>query len=209
MQDADFDRVLRPGGNCRGKAERQSRRGGKQVAGERSLGDRAEGCMHRDVLLFDGQRAAGGPFAPAESQAPCQAAERRKPPRKQDDPGGFLRSRAGACGPLPPKQADAQTLGRATRIRANPLRKSFASWNDFSAPVLPGWNVRNRTIRADLAAHSRQLPKMTCAIGTTTRRSNGLRHGARTCRAGQTNVIVFGDNGPSEALAIRRNQRRF
>ena len=58
MQDADFDRVLGLGGQCRGKAECQSRRGGKQAAGERSLGDRAEGCMHRDVLLFDGQQTA-------------------------------------------------------------------------------------------------------------------------------------------------------
>ena len=52
MQDADFDRVLGLGGKRRRKAECQPRRGGKQAAGERSLGDRTDGCVHRDVLLL-------------------------------------------------------------------------------------------------------------------------------------------------------------
>ena len=60
MEDADLDGVLGLGGQCRRKAECQSRRRGKQTAGERSRGDRADGCMHRDVLLLtrsDGARA--------------------------------------------------------------------------------------------------------------------------------------------------------
>jgi hypothetical protein len=52
MEDADFNRVLGLGGKRRREAECQSRRGGKQAAGERSLGDRTGGCVHRDVLLL-------------------------------------------------------------------------------------------------------------------------------------------------------------
>jgi hypothetical protein len=40
------------GGKRRRKAECQPRRGGKQAAGERSLGDRTDGYVHRDVLLL-------------------------------------------------------------------------------------------------------------------------------------------------------------
>ena len=103
MQDADFDRVLGPGGKCRGKAECQSRGGGKQVAGERSLGDRAERCVHRDVLLFDGQRNGCAPFASAESQAPCQPGPGPKRLRKQGDLREFVRSGRETWWRLPPK----------------------------------------------------------------------------------------------------------
>jgi hypothetical protein len=47
-----LDRLLGLGGKRRCKAECQPRRGGKQAAGERSLGDRTDGCVHRDVLLL-------------------------------------------------------------------------------------------------------------------------------------------------------------
>src|SRR5262249_11963091 len=60
------------GGTRPGKAKGNPRRGGKQAAGERSLGDRTDGCVHRDVLLLTrGKRSK--PFATPESQAPCQA----------------------------------------------------------------------------------------------------------------------------------------
>ena len=50
MQDADLDRVVGLGGQCRRKAEGETRRGGKPAAAPRSLSDRANGFEHRDVL---------------------------------------------------------------------------------------------------------------------------------------------------------------
>src|SRR6185312_11182071 len=55
-KDADLDRVLGLGRKCRRQAERQSRRGGKQAAAEWSLGDRANRCVHCDVLLLTRNR---------------------------------------------------------------------------------------------------------------------------------------------------------
>ena len=57
MEDADLDGVLRLGGKRCRKAECQSRRGSKEIPGERSL-DRGDGCVHRDVLLFDARQTA-------------------------------------------------------------------------------------------------------------------------------------------------------
>ena len=59
MQDADLDRVLGLGGECRRQGpSAKSRRGGKQAAAERSLGDRANRCVHRDVLLLTRKQTA-------------------------------------------------------------------------------------------------------------------------------------------------------
>ena len=75
MENSDFDRVLGRGGGCRAKPKCQSkserRRGDKPTAGERSLRDRANECLHRDVLLLTPQ-TEGNPFAGMESQAACQ-----------------------------------------------------------------------------------------------------------------------------------------
>jgi len=58
MEDADLDGILRLGAKGRPKAERQSRRGDKEMPGERSHYDRSDGCLHRDVLLFDARQTA-------------------------------------------------------------------------------------------------------------------------------------------------------
>ena len=58
MENSDFDRVLGRGGEAASvpvQPECQSRRGGKPTAGERSLRDRANECLHRDVLLLTPQ----------------------------------------------------------------------------------------------------------------------------------------------------------
>ena len=56
MEDADLDGLLRVGAKRCRKAERQSRRGDKEMPGERSHYDRSDGCLHRDVLLFDARQ---------------------------------------------------------------------------------------------------------------------------------------------------------
>jgi hypothetical protein len=57
----------------RRKAECQSRRGGKQAAGERSLGDCTDGCVHRDVLLLTRGKRLEAVCESLNSQAACQA----------------------------------------------------------------------------------------------------------------------------------------
>ena len=66
-------------GKCRRKAERQARRGGKPAAGERSLGDRANGCEHRDVLLLT---RANGPAPVGRTPAAARGRGNRKPRAK-------------------------------------------------------------------------------------------------------------------------------
>src|SRR5262249_5863452 len=72
MEDADFNRLLGLGGKRRREAKCQSRRGGKQAAGERSLGGRTGGGVRSDVLLLT-PRKRSKTVATAESQAACQA----------------------------------------------------------------------------------------------------------------------------------------
>src|SRR5260370_354953 len=64
-----------------------SRRNHKQAAGKRSLDDRGDGCMHRDVLLFDARQAA---------QSRLRALNRKRR-AKRDGQGNLLRGRADRC----------------------------------------------------------------------------------------------------------------
>jgi hypothetical protein len=77
MENADFDRILGLGGQCRQETEGKTRRGGKPAA-RRSPGDRAYGIEHRDVLVFDARDRPGAVPQNPKSQGACQAAKRHK-----------------------------------------------------------------------------------------------------------------------------------
>src|ERR1700719_5275911 len=73
MENADFDRILGLGGQCRQETKGKTRRGGKPAA-RRSPGDRAYGIEHRDVLVFDARDRPGAVPQHLKSQGACQAA---------------------------------------------------------------------------------------------------------------------------------------
>jgi hypothetical protein len=88
MQDADLDGVLRLGGQGRRHAERQPGRGGKQAEAERSLGDRANRCVHRNVLLLTRNRRLAGRPQGQNRKRRAKPAGRGKPLRLLFDPAG-------------------------------------------------------------------------------------------------------------------------
>ena len=77
MENADFDRILGLGGQCRQETKGKTRRGGKPAA-RRSPGDRACGIEHRDVLVFDARDRPGAVPLEPKSQGACQAAAGHK-----------------------------------------------------------------------------------------------------------------------------------
>jgi hypothetical protein len=76
---------LRLGGKRRRKAERQSRRGDKEMPGERSRYDRSDGCLHRGVLLFNAGQTAQSRLQGWNRKPRAKPKRRRKSLRRRAD----------------------------------------------------------------------------------------------------------------------------
>jgi hypothetical protein len=103
VENADFNGVLSLGGKRGGQAKCQPRRGHKQAAGKRSLDDRSDGCMHRDVLLFDARQAAQSRLRALNRKQRAKRQRQDNPLRHRPDRASTGLIRSAKFTQLPPK----------------------------------------------------------------------------------------------------------
>jgi hypothetical protein len=77
------------------------------MAGERSLGDRSDGCLHRDVLLFDARQNGVEPLQGVNRKRRAKPRRQGKSLRRLADRVPTNPVRQPVVSPLPPKWTSA------------------------------------------------------------------------------------------------------